>query len=70
MKASKLIEHLERKIEEHGDLHVVSGMKRTGYGELVYDIVLETEGKTLGGGVVPVFDLIMEDTSFVAHGGF
>lgn len=69
MKASELVQQIQDQIAEHGDREVVSGVERTGYGEPVEAIVFATNTQNLNGKVIPVFDLILSDDSFVCLNG-
>jgi hypothetical protein len=70
MKASELIEKLQEAIKEHGDREVVWGMAMTGYGQPVEEVVFEEEPLTVEGEKLPVFDLVADEESLVATGGF
>lgn len=62
MRASELIEVLEGMVREHGDLNVVSGVARSGYGEAVIDADL-VEGPGVTGCWI---DLILSEESCVS----
>lgn len=62
MKASELIVLLEDMVATYGDLHVVSGVNRSGYGEAVDDVVM-IEGCTIDN--LGVVDLVLSDESMV-----
>jgi len=69
MKATALIEQLQAAVDEHGDLEVVSGVTRSGYGEEVLSISCKT-AKTLEGQDIAVLDLVLSEESLCAVGGF
>ena len=74
MKASELIGLLQRAVKEHGDLDIVSGVDRSGYGEPVTDLLIYSDKdkeptKGIEGNVIPVFDLELGDESLVAVNG-
>jgi hypothetical protein len=70
MKTSELIAELQLAMSVHGDLPVVSGMHRTGYGEPVSRINYEGNGKDAEDKPLPVIDLVLGNESIVAIGGF
>lgn len=69
MKASQLVEALQEIIAKHGDLVVVSGVARSGYGETVLSVEIVT-AKTITDEDQTVIDLVLDDESTVAVGGF
>lgn len=70
MLASELIKQLQTKIEKYGDLNVVSGLGRCGYGEPVDAVMFYNKARDTAGNITPVFDLVLSDNSLVAIGGF
>jgi hypothetical protein len=70
MLTSELIESLKESLATHGDLPVVSGCVRSGYGEPVMFIHLFTDTQDSDSVVTPVIDLVLSDESLVACGGF
>ena len=70
MKISELIEDLEIALREHGDLDVVSGVLRTGYGEPVEYTTVPDNTLDIEGNQREVLDLVLSESSDVAQGGF
>lgn len=70
MLASEVIAMLKAAIEKHGDLPLVSGVKRTGYGEAVIGLNLKENTVNLENQPTPVFDLVLCDDSSVATGSW
>jgi hypothetical protein len=64
MKATALIEQLQAAVDEHGDLEVMSGVTRSGYGEEVLSISCKT-AKTLEGQDIAVLDLVLSEESLL-----
>ena len=65
MKASELIETLTGLVTKHGDLEVVSGLDRTGYGEKVIKVVVARVTNLSGIGF-DVIDIIPSDNTAVS----
>jgi hypothetical protein len=71
MFASQLIQKLQELVKNEGDLPVVTGVARTSYGEEILEAIAHTKDTKDGNGkVIPVIDLIADDSSLVAIGGF
>lgn len=70
MMLSELIEELQNVLLIHGDVQIVSGIDRSGYGEPVESIVVRDDVKTAEGDAVVVVDLVIGEDSIVAVGGF
>lgn len=71
MLASQLVEQLQTAIAERGDHPVVSGLERSGYGEPVERVEVQTEQiLDENGSPMTVVDLVLSEESLVAFGGF
>jgi hypothetical protein len=71
MKASDLVNKLNKLIEIHGDITVVSGVKRTGYGELVIDAAyMGTPLVDINEAPTEVIELMFSDESFCVVNGW
>lgn len=69
MKASELIVKLQSMIDEHGDLDVVSGIDRTGYGEPVENVDYVYQGLIdIDNEPFYAFNLVCSDTSLCVCG--
>lgn len=71
MKISELITSLRETLAEHGDLDVVSGLDRSGYGEEIIDAnvlngkTMNEEAGDMTGPTIKVVDLKCSDESMV-----
>lgn len=66
MLTSQLIAKLQESLTAFGDLVVVSGVTRTGYGEPVQSALVTTNTKRIDDNVpMTVLDLILSDSSYV-----
>jgi hypothetical protein len=71
MKASDLVNKLNKLIEIHGDITVVSGVERTGYGELVIDAAyMGTPLVDINEAPTEVIELAFSDESFCVVNGW
>lgn len=70
MLASKVIETLQAMIDKHGDHPVVTGVKRTSYGEPIINATFITDTITYEKKPQPVFDLTLSEESLVAKGSW
>jgi hypothetical protein len=70
MLASQVIEMIKAAIEKHGDLPLVTGVDRTGYGETIVDIKLASDTINIENQPTPVLDLILNENSLVATGSW
>jgi hypothetical protein len=71
MKASDLVDKLNKLIEIHGDITVVSGVARTGYGELVIDAAyMGAPLVDINEAPTEVIELVFSDESFCVVNGW
>ena len=67
-KASEMVAMLQSLIQKHGDLNIVSGLDRSGYGEPVVDVIVHDDVKDATGKAMVVFDILLDDSSLVSMG--
>jgi len=70
MTANQLIQRLQELVKTEGDLPVVTGLTRTGYGEEILKVLVNKAAKNGLGEVEPTLDLVAANEGLVALGGF
>jgi hypothetical protein len=70
MLASEFVEMIKTAIEKHGDLPIVSGVNRTGYGESVVSVNHVPNTIDIDEKLTPVLDIRLHEESLVTLGSW